>query len=204
MASVRCVRAIGGHGWRTEFHQLAALGLAYGGQVPDRGPLWTRGLGLAWRLRVAKVALVPTSEVGLDASTAVLDGRVGAHGFPVQLDQPFLGCAAFDLVRVFLERPRDIDVAACVLAEPEIRGGIMPPVGPASETSRAPVEIVVGWMALATPREIVQTRPAAASRGTAFADVQEESGFARRPEAVEAWGSGDQPFIACLVEVVPR
>jgi hypothetical protein len=121
---------------------------------------------------------------------------------PVQLDQAFLGCAASDLVRVFIERPRDLDVAACILTEPEIRRGIMPPVGSASETSRAPVEVVVGWVALTTACEVVQTRQATASRGTAFADIQ-QAGLVRRPEAVEAGGFWDQPVIARLVEVVP-
>jgi hypothetical protein len=152
--------------------------------------------------RTTEVALAPTSEVGLDASTAVLDGRIEAYGFPVQLNQPLLSFAAVDQVWVLLEGPRDVDVAACVLAEPEIWGGIMSPVGPTGQAGCAPVEVVVGWMALTASREIVQTSPAAVLGSPAFADVQ-QSGRVRRPEAIQAGCLWDQPVIACPVEVMP-
>jgi hypothetical protein len=127
----------------------AALG--WTGVSVETGPR----LEPTWRLYVARLRPAATPKVGPDASTAVLDGRVEAHDFPVQVDQLFLDRAAFDLVRVFLQCPWDLDVAACVLAEPDIRGGVMSSVGSASETGCAPVEVVVGRMALTTPREIV-------------------------------------------------
>ena len=45
------------------------------------------------------------SQVGLDASAAVLDRRIRTHGFTMQLDQLFLGCAAFGLIGMFFESP---------------------------------------------------------------------------------------------------
>ena len=44
-------------------------------------------------------------EIGLDAVASVLYRWIGAHGFAVQLDQPFLLSAAFALVGVYFECP---------------------------------------------------------------------------------------------------
>jgi hypothetical protein len=93
-------------------------------------------------------------------------------------------------------------VAACVLAEPKVWGGIVPPVGTVGEPGCAPVEVVVGGVAFAAAREIVQPGPAPAC-GTAFTDVQESS-LASGPEAVETGGCRDKPVVAGLVELVPR
>ena len=64
------------------------------------GPSW-----LAWWPRIPVLMSMPVSQVGLDAAAAVLDRRIRARGFTMQLDQLFLGCAAFGLIGVFFESP---------------------------------------------------------------------------------------------------
>jgi hypothetical protein len=100
----------------------------------------------------------PLFEVGGYSPAAVLDRRVNAHGVVVQLDQPCLDLPPLSLVRVLLQRPRDLDMAAGVLALADVRGGIVTAVRPLGEADRPPVEVELRRVALAAPREIVETR----------------------------------------------
>jgi hypothetical protein len=88
-----------------------------------------------------------------------------------------------------------------VLALSEIRSGVVTSMRALGKTAGPPVEIEAGWMALAAPRQVVQTRTSAACLA-ALADVQ-QPGLVWRPETVHARGSRDQAATVGLVEVVP-
>ena len=116
----RCVRWCGGRFCAGERGVSGHLGKEADKQIGGylrTVPLWVvpsssgqtvtgeSGSWLAWWPRIPAVMFVSVSQVGLDASAAVLDRRIRAHAFTMQLDQVFLGCAASGLVGMFFESP---------------------------------------------------------------------------------------------------
>jgi hypothetical protein len=78
---------------------ISSSGVRSGGDPGESGS-W-----LAWWLRIPVLMSMSVCQVGLDVSAAVLDRRIRAHGYTMQLDQLFFGCAAFGLIGVFFESP---------------------------------------------------------------------------------------------------
>ncbi len=144
---------------------------------------------------------MPLFEVGGYSPAAVLDRRGNAHDLAVEPDQPFLGGPPIRLVRVLLQCPRDLDMAPGVLALTDVRGGIVTAVRALSEAGRPPVEVELRRVALAAPREIVETRSPSACI-SALADVQ-QTRLAPCPEPVEARRRRNDMAAVGLIEILP-